>query len=86
MKDFSEFAKKLLLDASENPDVPFDFVQVASGGWQSPYGYISDVDASIEVTEALKMLQENGLIYELVPNGCRYKITQHGISVAKQSY
>jgi hypothetical protein len=83
MECFSEFARKLLLDASENPEAPFDFIQVASGGWQSPYGYISDVDESTDITEGLKTLQNNGLIYELIPNGGRYKITQHGIRVAK---
>ena len=83
MESFTEFAKRLLLDASENPDASFDFVQVVSGGWRSPYGDINDVDESAEITEALKMLQDNGLIYELIPNGCRYKITQQGIRVAK---
>lgn len=79
MLSLPKFAIDLLKDASKKPESTFDFIRVASGGWQTPYGYINDLSECEIIDECLEILTSNGFIEELSPDGNRYRITNLGI-------
>ena len=81
MITLSEYSIKLLKDAAINPSEAFDFIQVASGGWQTPYGYICEPEKCEIIEESLDYLLLNGYIIELAPNGGRFIISDKGIKI-----
>jgi hypothetical protein len=86
MNNLNDFSKQFLKDAARIPGGRFDFIQTVDRCWHTPYGKKADPHECKEIEQSVYELRAYGFIQELVPNGCRFAITELGYDVTKRLF
>ena len=84
MFELSNYAMNLLKDAAEKSGSRFEFSEGSDHTWGiTPYGKVTDPKECWEIKNSLEVLQKQGFIRELIPNGGMFELTQSGYKYAQ---